>query len=292
MNRLVCTLLILLVTPDVNSSLLVEQPVRAHGYFIGDVLLQRINLDSSDEPVVAHKFDSDLRIDAYLYRMISKEVNFENQTWLELRYQIINSPPETTTIALPAVSFETATGAEEIVPSWEFTIAPLTTVTAEGELTPLPNRRALDVIEKRSSDKFKLYLIALLATLVLWLFWWVFRHFKDAQTLPFAKAHRAIKKLPVAERDSDSQAWITLLHAFNSVGGKAISNSTVAQLFTAAPWLSEYEDTIKRFYAASSTRFYQQSDSQSFAVSELCATLHRAEKRQARHEKKASCPVT
>lgn len=287
MSRIICALLMLLITSDVRSGLLVEQPARAHGYFIGDVLLQRINLDSSDKPVTA-KFDTELRINSYLYRMASKEVIVKEQTWLELRYQIINSPSEAKAIALPSVSFETASGTQETIPAWEFTVTPLTAAGLQSELSPLPNRRAVDVIDRHNGDKLKLYLAVLIATLALWLTWWVVRHFKDKHTLPFARAHRRIKRLPAADRDSDSSSWITLLHAFNSVAGKTISKSTVSQLFEAAPWLVEYRTSVESFYAASSARFYQQSETQFFAVSKLCATLQRAEKRQARQQKKLS----
>lgn len=286
MGRLSCVLLALLLMPVAKASLQVEQPDRSYGYFIGDVLLQRVNLDSLDEAVTAQNLESELRVDSYLYRMASKEITVKEQRWLELRYQVINSPPQTETIALPSVSFITESGTEETLAPWEFTIAPLT--AAGTDSSPIADRRALDIIETPGSDKLKLGVVALLTTLALWLAWWVVRHFNDSHTLPFAKAYRTIKKLPVAERDSDPQAWIALHHGFNNVAGQTISNSTLDQLFAAAPWLGEYKDAIENFYTASSARFYQQSDTQPIAVSELCASLHRAEKRQAKQVKKAS----
>ena len=286
MSRIVFSFFLLLIMPATEANLLVEQPARSHGYFIGDVLVQRINLDSLDEPVAAQNLETELRIGTHLYRMASKEIIVEEQTWLELRYQIINVQTVAETIALPAVSFKTASGSEEIVQPWTFTVAPLT--SSENELSPLPDRRARVVVKQHSSDKLKVVIAALIATLTLWLVWWLVRHFRDAHTLPFAQAHRKIKKLPVTERDSDEQSWIALLHAFNSVAGKTINNGAVDHLFTAVPWLADHSDAIERFYAASSARFYQQSDSQSFAVTQLCATLRRAEKQQARNVRKAA----
>ena len=286
MSRIVFSFFLLLIMPATEANLLVEQPARSHGYFIGDVLVQRINLDSLDEPVAAENLETELRIGTHLYRMASKEIIVEEQTWLELRYQIINVQTVAETIALPAVSFKTASGSEEIVQPWKFTVAPLT--NSENELSPLPDRRARVVVKQHSSDKLKVVIAALITTLSLWLIWWLVRHLRDAHILPFAQAHRKIKKLPATERDSDEQSWIALLHAFNSVAGKTINNGALDQLFTAVPWLADHSAAIERFYAASSARFYQQSDSQSFAVTQLCATLRRAEKQQARIVRKAA----
>ena len=102
MSRFVFSFFMLLIMPATEANLLVEQPTRSHGYFIGDVLVQRINLDSLDEPVTAQNLETELRIGTHLYRMASKEIIVKDQTWLELRYQIINAPTVAETIALPA----------------------------------------------------------------------------------------------------------------------------------------------------------------------------------------------
>ncbi len=288
MGRLVCLMLALLIAPIAHADIQVENPNRTHGYFIGDILLQRVNLDSLTETIAAPSLESDLRVGAFLYRISHEEVTINKQQWLELRYQIINAPQQTETIELPSVLFVTEAGGEQQLPAWQFTVAPLTSTESGSESSPIADRRALDVIDTPSSDKFKWGVAALLTTLALWLLWWLVRHFTDSHTLPFAKAQRIIRKLPTAERDTDPAAWVALHHAFNGVAGKTITDSTQADLFNAAPWLSEHKSEIENFYAASTARFYQQNESQSVAVAALCSTLQRAEKRQAKQTKKTS----
>ena len=67
MRRIVFVFFMLLIIPVSEANLLVEQPTRSHGYFIGDVLVQRINLDSLDEPVTAENLETELRIGTHLY---------------------------------------------------------------------------------------------------------------------------------------------------------------------------------------------------------------------------------
>lgn len=291
MGRFFCTALLLLIVPVAKADLLVVQPERSHGYFIGDVLLQRVNLDSSVEPVDTRSIESEIRIGTYLYRMLPKEVVIDKQRWLELRYQIINSPPETETISLPAVAFETQAGGEQLIQPWSFTLAPLTAANPDEALSPVPDRRALDIIGTQRSDTLKLGIAALVTTVALWLLWWLVRHFRDSHTLPFSKASHLIRKLPGNSRDSDPKAWVALHHAFNEVAGFVISKSTVAQLLVAAPWLDKHKDAIEEFYNASSARFYEQVETQPVAVEQLCTILRREEKRQKKLERRTAASL-
>ena len=282
MGRLLLFLLALVIVPITKADLQVEHPERSYGYFIGDVLLQRVNLEPSAGAINVKDLESGLRINDYLYRLPSEEVTIKKQRWLELRYQVINSPVQTETIALPAVTFLTESDEELLLQPWGFTIAPLIAAGDGDESSPLVDHRALDVIEKPNRRILKLGLISLLSILALWLLWWLIRHFKDSHTLPFAQARRTIKNIPNAERDQDPQAWVALHRAFNDVAGKTVNGNSLRELFVVAPWIEEYKGEVEEFYAASSARFYQQAEPEAIAVSKLCNRLHRAEKRQAK----------
>lgn len=283
MNRLFCLTLAIFLIPLAHANLQVEHPSRSHGYFIGDVLLQRINLNATPELIVTPQLQDGQRVDTWLNQLPLTNTTVEQQ-WLELRYQIINSPPTPQTISLPAITFKTHGGDELLLESWPFTVSPLiSSIEAGGSSASslLPDRDALDVIGSKNSNALKLSLAALLATLAAWLLWRLFTHFRDVHILPFAKANNTINRLPRAKRDSDPDAFIALHHAFNSVAGKTISTGSLSQLFDAAPWLTEFKKPVENFYESSAVRFFQQADTPpSIAVTDLCATLYRAEKRQ------------
>ncbi len=267
-----------------QAQLLVEQPERSHGYFIGDVLLQRINLQKPEKIIVPPDLHEAKRVDAYLYRLpiVSPSVD---QQWLELRYQIINAPQNTTTINLPEIPFTTNEGTKLSLPPWQFTVSLLTGPGAENNRLAsslIPDRQALDVLVPPNSKALIFSAIALIATLLLWLLWWLYTFFNDARIQPFAKARRAINQFPRPQRDSQPQALIALHHAFNHVAGKTISTASLPQLFEAAPWLQEYRSKIEHFYTLSAERFFQQTDApSSLDITDLSTALYRAEKRHA-----------
>ncbi len=283
MHFIVCGLLYLFTLSVAHANLIVEQPPKAYGYFIGDVLLQRVQLTTADGLITPPALEDDQRIDTFLHLMPVIETTAGNQQWLELRYQIINAPAQTQLISLPALTFTAANGDQLTLPAWQFTVAPLTATDGESQPSALPDRNARNLIRQHSTATLRLSLAALAITAGLWLLWWLFRHFKDPHTLPFAKANRTIKRLPGATRDNEPNAWIALHHAFNQVAGKTISGNSLPELFDAAPWLADHQSAIKEFYTASAERFFQPAGKPPvIAVSDLCQSLQRTEKRQAR----------
>lgn len=291
MRWLLSLIFAVLFSPIAFASLTVENPERAHGYFIGDILLQRLKLDSAGENILVGSIDAEQRINDFLYRLPIKVVSIENIKWLELRYQIINAPVQTQSIALPAMVFASESGKEFNLQPWSFTVASLIS-SADGDNTkPLPSIQAVEVVDRPNSQLLKISVAGLIATLALWLLWWVTRHLNDAETLPFAKAMQSIKQVSRGDRNTDARSWVALHRAINAVGGKTISTSSLNELYLKAPWLKEFEVEIADFYSASAARFYQQVESEPFAVAKLCKKLHRAEKRQAKrsvHESRST----
>lgn len=282
MGKMFFIALSFLVAGIAHADLEVIQPERSHGYFIGDIIQQRVNLESSVGVVAAKNIESGLRINDYLYRLPTQEISIQRQTWLELRYQIINAPVQTESIALPAVLFVSNSGQELMLQPWSLTVSPLTTTDGEEAVSLLPDRQALEIIQKPNNQLLLMSIVALAAVLVLWALWWLFRHFKDSHTLPFAQALREINKLPAAERDTTADSWIALHHAFNKLGGKTVNHSNLDQFFQTVPWLGKHREAVTEFFAASSERFYQQAEPRSVAVDKLCRALVRDEKRQAK----------
>lgn len=301
MNRHFCSLLTLLMVilasgpangqqdDAARAVFKIEQPSRSFGYFIGDVLVQRIGLDEAI--ALDAEFEDGQRIDEYLYRLpvmgtqTSEHIDGHEHAF-ELRYQIVNIPDATGRISLPAVRLQTASGKEVLLQPWAFTVSPLSAGTPleDREMLQLvPDRSPLAVMARPDTSVLKRGFVALLGVIVLWLAWWTFRHFADAYTLPFAKARKAIAKIRKGDREAEPEMWIALHHAFNDVAGKTIAAGAVPELLSAAPWLTPERDAIERFYMASDERFFRQVDSPpAVDVAALCDTLYRLEKREAK----------
>lgn len=268
-----------------DNRLQVQNPTRSFGYFVGDMLEQKINLDSGK--LLDPQLPGEERIDEFLYRLATR-VELENKhRWLFIRYQIINAPQQTTTISLPAVIFKTKSDEKVLLDPWSFTVASLTAqnATDEGGLLPRADLTGLSLVEKQSSNGIKLSLAALVSTVLFWIIWWIVRHFRDAHTLPFAKARRILKKVPVKDRNTTSESWVALHHAFNEVAGKTISAGTTDKLYAAAPWLAPQKEPIENFYKASSGRFFKGSESSGqMPVDALSRSLYQLEKKQAKKQ--------
>jgi len=281
--------------PVQDNGLQVQNPTRSFGYFVGDILIQKINLDSGirgSDKLIPPELPSEQRINEFLYRL-TPTVTLENkQRWFSIRYQIINSPIQTTTIKLPGVAFNTESNQEILLNPWSFNVGTLTDDQTTAELSPLADLKGQNLVDKRDNTGLKLSLAALLATILLWTIWWIVRHLRDTHTQPFAKARRKIKKLPVTERDTNKESWVALHHAFNDVAGKTVSAGSTDELFAAAPWLTLEKERIENFFQASSGRFFSAIEtSEQIPIDALSISLHRLEKRQAKKSKQSTKPV-
>jgi len=275
-------LVILLLCPvAVDAAALVEQPSRTFGYFIGDVLEQRILMELDGKTLELNDLPASERVGAWLHRLPSKLVGDEQgQRWLELKYQLINAPTELQAVSLPALQLAVVGGTPLAIESWSFSIAPLTTAVLSASSAPdlmRPDRQPLLVDGQLATKRLILSSLALVATLLFWLGWWLWRRNADISRLPFAQAWH---KLGPNRTDDDPQAWFIMHHAFNDAAGRTINRTTIQDLIRQDAWLESYEACIDEFYLASSARFFEQAlQPRPFALIELCKTLYLAEKR-------------
>ena len=143
-----------------------------------------------------------------------------------------------------------------------------------------PDRQPLLVDGQLAAKRLILTSLALVATLLLWLGWWLWRRNADISRLPFAQAWHLLNKLDPNRLSDDPQAWLVMHHAFNDAAGRTINRTTVQDLIRQDAWLESYETRIDEFYLASSARFFEQTvQPRPFALIELCKTLYLAEKR-------------
>jgi mxaA protein len=120
---------------------------------------------------------------------------------------------------------------------------------------------------------------ALAVTLVAWGGWLLWRNWRAAATLPFARALREMRALD----ERSPEAWQALHRAFDRTAGRVMQTATLNDLFRRAPHLTSMRPQIERFFAQSSERFFGAglpSELQSFR--ELCASLRRIERKHER----------
>ncbi|MEE9320035.1 MAG: hypothetical protein V3U76_06275 [Granulosicoccus sp.] len=299
--------LLLMVPPDeayaeVNSSVSndealvsvqIEQPSRAFGYVLGDVLIQRVQLPANtDSDLLLDSLPANERTGQWLERQAATiQSDKKHRPWLYLRYQIVNSPEELTTATLPALKLlvnedgESDTEATLQVDTWSFTLGPITpeVVAETGDLLALRPDRQPEAIDITGPGLRIRYTTMALAALALgWLIWWLWRQRRDATRLPFAIAWQTIKKTGRQKADEQPNAWMALHHAFNDAAGQTVHAGSVGDLMTRQPWLQALSDRIELFYAASAARFFEQpARAQPFELHDFSRLLYQAEKRHA-----------
>lgn len=280
-------ILALLIAPTVGKpELTVEFPARAFGYSIGDLLVQRVQLNAYDnqDPVLDPILDENKRIGHFLSRLSSDIVEIGNTQWLEVHYQLINAPTSVQSLSLPSISFATKLGQTIESPSWQFIAGPLLPTSAPNQIPMLlADHSATSFLKEPNTKSLMVNLVAILLVLGSWLLWWTWRQRHDNRNLPFSEANIRIRKLTKALKKDDSLVWIELHRAFNRTAGKLIGIGTVDELIAVAPWLKIHESAIKDFYSASNERFYQNpATTRPVAVPNLCQQLAKLEKAQAK----------
>ena len=293
---LAITLLLLpVVSSAQNNPAIVNNPERAFGYSIGDVLQQNIALHDGDavhEGDAAQTLQELPAIQREGRWLTRQQANVSDDgRWLNIRYQIINSPASVRIITLPALGLETEQGQEINVLPWSFSIAPLTPAEPAAEAS-LPVMQADWQPQAPTSlslwHTIRLLLACLLLTLVLWFVWWFMRGFADARSLPFARAFRIIRQHRGGDASEATSNWLALHRAFDQLGGRNIGQDSIETLVKNTHWLTPFESDIQAFYKTSSMRFFANDPSvnlsddetdESFGLAELSRQLYVAEKK-------------
>jgi mxaA protein len=272
----------------------VEQP-RAFGHVIGDVLTQRILLKSGDHDAGAIAMPSTGRIGVWFERRNPRiETDPDGRRWLAIDYQITNAPQTLTTIALPALTLSSPSGAALQVPEWPVSVSPLTpqTAFATGDLQALrPDRQAQAAATAplRAQMAWALGLLAL--TLLAWLGWRQWRNRREAARLPFARAWSEMQRSKTADIDNNAHAWLCVHRALNETAGQVVHVGSLPGLLARAPHLQTLRPQLERFYQHSGERFFasgaasqaaSHSTAASFPLLDFCRELYRAERRHQR----------
>lgn len=286
MSRRLKTLLgiLLLIPVGAYADAIVEQPSRAFGYFIGDVLEQRIRIGSDGKQLELADLPASERVGPWLQRMSSELIDDDRgQRWLQLKYQVINAPGVLQAVSLPPLKLAIVGDDPVAIKPWSVSISPLTSaVLPVGVASTLmrPDRQPVLADGQIAARRFVQSGLALVATLSLWTGWWLWRRSADAKRLPFAQAWRNLRKLDPSRANDDPETWFALHRAFNDTAGRTISRTTIDQLIQQQHWLNSFESRIVEFYLASAARFFEHgAQPQPFELIEFGRALYQAEKR-------------
>jgi len=260
----------------------VQQP-RAFGYVLGDVITQRVLLQSAGAPFQLAKMPGTQRVGIWLERRAARvESAADGQRWLIVEYQLINAPRILTTITVPPLLLESASS-RLLVPEWSISVNPLTPQSSAfdtagmGELRP--DRPAALIETAPIKRQVWIGFLALAATLAAWTGWTMWRNRLAALNQPFARAWREMRRLDSAS----PQAWQTLHRAFDRTAGRVMHAATLPLLFDEAPHLQPLRARIEKFFAASSERFFGAgTPSATVSIHALCDELQRIERRHER----------
>jgi mxaA protein len=259
---------------------------RNYGLVIGDVLQQRIALGTPSAPLLVTALPSTGRIGNSLWRRnATLAIDDTGQHWLQLDYQIINTPPALALWSLPALTLSAGTD-RLAVAGMPFSIAPFTPpqpddVAALPLLQPDddPDQVALGPIELR----MWFAATALLATLLAWGCLTCWRYLRRGRHLPFARAVRDLHALRSQPDITDPlAAQRRLHHALNDAAGEVVRPATLDRLLANLPYLQIEKAALVDFLAVSQTVFFaNQPVTDTTTVTALARRLRRLEQRHA-----------
>lgn len=234
----------------------VQQP-RPYGYVIGDMLEQRIALQSGGAAFVPATLPRAEPVGVSLWRRaVERETDAAGIEWLVLRYQVVNTPSALAVWELPALELASADPKVSLsVPVWAFSVSPFTRAQAfgKGELTALRVDRNAPVVPLAPLDRrLKIAGAALCFALLLWAAygWWHYQ--RSGRHLPFARAVRDLRNLP----ENSPMAWRRVQHALNDAAGHVVRADTLDALLARAPWLAQERAMLERFCRDSRALFF------------------------------------
>jgi mxaA protein len=268
------------------QAVIVQQP-QAFGHTLADVLEQRVLLDERGQRDALVAPPSAGRISLWLERRPpSTETDSDGRTWLVLRYQIVNAPPQLASVTIPAVRLQLVSGAVLDVPDWPVTVAPLTLADppGHGQLMPLQPDRLIGARPLAPlRQALAIWLSATLGLLIAWGVWWFWRGRREFAGLPFARVWRALRGRDAATIDGDTATWSLLHDALNTTAGRVVRARSLPDLLRDAPYLQPLAPQLEAFFRCSNARFFQGAPSpEPFSLRAFAQALYRAERRSQR----------
>jgi mxaA protein len=246
--------------PRAVTDAVVEEP-RLTGYFVGDLLTQRVLLQDGGKTFTPATLPPSGRVSAWFERRhVTITTDAALRHWLLVEYQMLNAPPKLTDVTLPAcrLTVMSSAGGSPVtlrIPSVSINIAPLSPPGSPeqvGTRDLRPDRLPPAIPTAPIRRAIALSSSALALTFMAWIGWVVWRNRRAVAMQPFARALREMRSLD----DREPRAWQALHRAFDRTAGRVIQNATLPVLFERAPQFAPARAQIERFFAQSNFLFF------------------------------------
>ena len=250
-------------TPPLTA--VVTQP-RPTGYFVGDLVTQRVLLEGRGRPYTLVTLPPPGRVNSWFERRRATLVtDASSQHWLAVEYQFLNAPKAVTAATLPAWQLTVRTTAAPApltltIPATSLNIAPLSPPGSPeqvGTRDLRPDHLPAKIAKAPICRAIAITSTGLALTLTAWLGWVLWRNKRAQATQPFAHALRELRTLP----DDEPRAWQILHRAFDQAAGRVIHSATLSVLFERAPQLTPMRAQIEEFFVQSTERFFAHGNS-------------------------------
>jgi mxaA protein len=280
--------------PPPNATVI--QP-RAFGYVVGDLLTQRVLLSLNGREFVPAELPAPGRVSAWFERRaVRLEKDSSGRRWLNVDYQLMNSPQALRVVTLPAWKLKGASGERQAgerrsgepspgelrIAEWRISVSPLTperAATESGLGSLQPDRAAPTIPIAPIQRRLTIGVAGLLLTALAWVGWLLWRNWRASSEQPFARALSEMRGVDGSARE----AWHALHRAFDATAGRAIRNETLPELFQRAPHLLPLKARIEEFFHQSAARFFADAPvADGVSAQALCRELRQIEKRHER----------
>ena len=274
--RIACAMAAIFVATSASraATAVVEQP-RPYGYVVGDVMTQRVLLETGGRELAPAALPKAERVNLWLERRPPRiESRPGGHRWLVLDYQVINAPQSLTTVDLPAFELQGAPdGATLTVAAWPISVNAL---TSGGSSELRSDRPAPLIATAPIRRQIVLWSSAFLVVVAAWLAWLAWRNLRAAATRPFAHALHEMRHVD----GSAPEAWRALHRAFDQTAGRVVQAATLPALFERMPQAHSLRPEIEQFFAQSRALFFAGAlPADRMSARALCARLRRIEKR-------------
>lgn len=248
---------------------------RPFGYVLGDLLERRINVATEQDPETLPKSG---KVDGWLELREVSSNRRNARTELIFTYQLMNSPAEVKTLALPPLTL--AFGNSRVsIPEWPFTASPITPefVLARDELGEMrPDAPPQPIPTHGTELRLAFYIAAIFAILL----WWGYLKFGwRIANRPFSRARRQLHLLRSKDTGSYQTALKIVHRAFDETAGGALFASELPKFLSKHPRFASAADDAKKFFSLSQQEFFARNpNAQSFDwLVSFCRNLSRLE---------------
>jgi hypothetical protein len=256
----------------------VHNPAAHYGVHIGDVLTQRVVIDTAENVQVelarlpkTGQRETDIVLIAMTPQLDTQSA--KTRTTLTLQYQVFHPASEVTKLSLPALAIPLSDGSVLRVPAWQFWYAPLAKssfLEVKNELMPFARPPLYDVAQSRTImlTSLALMIASLLALCYLKL---------DLNWLPlvggpFSRAHTRIRKQHKQVNADRLRQMLCELHAaLDRVYGQSFFEKDIAVFIAKTPRYAPATTALQAFFVLSNQWLFAQGDDPQAAAQHVLA---------------------